>query len=280
MPHINLKLWPGRSEEMKQEVAQRFTDVLVDTLNVDESSISIAIEEVSLGNWTELVYEEEIRPFKDRLYKQPGYEPQKEVEGSKKNFLEKVTAFIVRDERELLLIRHPKAGIQIPAGTVERGENHHKAVFREATEETGLHSLNLRKYIGFEEKVLKDPFRRILYNTKVFAASNDKSLTCASLRRGLMVEVINVQDHFAQITYKEFEKGNSKRLSYNITGWVPINKTTPFEKRHFYHLQYQGKGKERWEVKADNHIFELFWAPLNNLPPIVYPQNLWVHHLR
>lgn len=280
MPHINLKLWPGRSEEVKHEVAKQFTDVLVDTLNVAESSISVAIEEVSLGNWTELVYEEEILPNRDRLYKEPGYEPHREIGGSKKNFLEKVTAFIIRDERELLLFRHPMTGIQIPAGTVERGENHHKAVFREATEETGLHNLNLRKYLGFEEHVLKDPLRRILYNTKVYAAPDVKSLNCASLRRGLMVEVIDTKNDFLQITYKEFEKGNSKRLSYNITGWVPNNKITQFEKRHFYHLQYHGKGKKTWEIEADYHSIELFWAPLNNLPPIVYPQNIWVHHLR
>ena len=40
--------------------------------------------------------------------------------------LEKVTAFILHQEHgetELLLFEHPTAGIQIPAGTVEEGED-------------------------------------------------------------------------------------------------------------------------------------------------------------
>lgn len=55
--------------------------------------------------------------------------------------VEKVTAFITRERtgvKELLLFKHPTAGIQIPAGTVEEGETPEKAVKREVYEETGL----------------------------------------------------------------------------------------------------------------------------------------------
>ncbi len=74
--------------------------------------------------------------------------------------VEKVTAFITRgakDERELLLIEHPNAGIQVPAGTVEDGETPEEAVIREATEETGLTSLSIRRYLGCtEDKVIPE----------------------------------------------------------------------------------------------------------------------------
>jgi hypothetical protein len=36
---------------------------------------------------------------------------------------------------------------------------------------------------------------------------------------------------------------------------------------------------ERWSVVADYTIFKLFWAPLNNLPLIVHPQDGWVKWL-
>jgi 8-oxo-dGTP pyrophosphatase MutT (NUDIX family) len=53
----------------------------------------------------------------------------------------KVTCFITRQRRqgqELLLINHPNAGVQIPAGTVEPGEDLETAAIREAVEESGL----------------------------------------------------------------------------------------------------------------------------------------------
>ena len=68
--------------------------------------------------------------------------------------LEKVTAFVVRTGalgRELLVFKHPTAGIQLPAGTVEPGEPVEKAVVREVWEETGLQVRIVRK-TGVEEK--------------------------------------------------------------------------------------------------------------------------------
>ena len=48
--------------------------------------------------------------------------------------IEKVTAFVTRQwegERQLLLFKHPYAGVQIPAGTVEVGESPEQAALRE-----------------------------------------------------------------------------------------------------------------------------------------------------
>ena len=48
--------------------------------------------------------------------------------------LEKVTAFITRGAgaaRELLVFQHQAAGIQLPAGTVEAGEDVEAALWRE-----------------------------------------------------------------------------------------------------------------------------------------------------
>lgn len=62
--------------------------------------------------------------------------------------VEKVVAYITRSQGdELLVFEHDKnwneAGIQVPAGTVDRGEDVEAAVIREAEEECGLTGLRL-----------------------------------------------------------------------------------------------------------------------------------------
>ncbi|HZU12500.1 MAG TPA: NUDIX domain-containing protein [Chloroflexota bacterium] len=63
---------------------------------------------------------------------------------------EKVVAYITHGRR-LLVFRHVdflEAGIQVPAGTVEPGEDPADAVRREALEETGLPDLALVRFLG------------------------------------------------------------------------------------------------------------------------------------
>jgi 8-oxo-dGTP pyrophosphatase MutT (NUDIX family) len=72
---------------------------------------------------------------------------------------EKVTAFVVRDTtagRQVLLFRHPSAGIQIPAGTVEAGEAPAVAALREGREETGLRDLAIVRPLGISEVELDE----------------------------------------------------------------------------------------------------------------------------
>lgn len=53
--------------------------------------------------------------------------------------LGKVTAFVVTAEKphDLLVFKHPTAGLQLPAGTIEPGESPIAAAKREVWEETG-----------------------------------------------------------------------------------------------------------------------------------------------
>ncbi len=63
----------------------------------------------------------------------------------------KVTCFITRTQKSgtnLLLFNHPIAGVQIPAGTVNPGEDPVTAAHREAFEETGLTDLILERALG------------------------------------------------------------------------------------------------------------------------------------
>ena len=75
MPHVIVKLLPGRSEQQKAKLAEEVSGAVVTALDCDESSVSVAIEEVPSGDWTERVYRPDIIGNMDRVYKKPGYDP-------------------------------------------------------------------------------------------------------------------------------------------------------------------------------------------------------------
>jgi 4-oxalocrotonate tautomerase len=75
MPHVNVRMYAGRSEEEKQRLAEAIGQALVETLGSSERSISVAIEDVDPDHWMAEVYEPEITAKVDRLYKKPGYGP-------------------------------------------------------------------------------------------------------------------------------------------------------------------------------------------------------------
>ena len=73
MPHVIVKLWPGKSEEQKKRLAERVTKDVMAVLNYGEESVSVSIEEVEPRNWAEQVYKPDIVNNSEKLYKKPGY---------------------------------------------------------------------------------------------------------------------------------------------------------------------------------------------------------------
>ena len=179
--------------------------------------------------------------------------------------IEKVTAFVTRTTGqgpELLLLEHPFAGIQIPAGTVEE-ETPEQAALREVAEETGLHSVTVRRYLGSEEEPLPEGQRIVAEATKVYARPNATSFDWATLRKGIRVTANRQERGFNQVTYEEPDRvPDPQFITMSITGWVPDGVLAHTCMRHFYHLEYGGRSKERWTVFSDNHTCTLFWAPL------------------
>ena len=74
MPHVIIKLWPGKSEAQKQRLADKITKDVMDVFHYGEESVSVAMEEVSSKDWSEQVYKPDIQAKQDKLYKKPGYE--------------------------------------------------------------------------------------------------------------------------------------------------------------------------------------------------------------
>ena len=75
MPHVIVKLLPGRSEQQKVQLAQQLVKDVVRIANTDDKSVSVSIEEVNAEEWTEKVYKPDIARHWDKLYKKPEYEP-------------------------------------------------------------------------------------------------------------------------------------------------------------------------------------------------------------
>jgi 4-oxalocrotonate tautomerase len=73
MPHVIVKLWPGKSEKQKQRLADAITKDVMEILNYGEESISVAMQEVKPQNWAREVYRPEIENNIEQLYKKPGY---------------------------------------------------------------------------------------------------------------------------------------------------------------------------------------------------------------
>ena len=75
MPHVLIKMWAGKSDAQKQEIADAVTKALMSGGGYGEESISVAIEDVKPSDWTEQVYKPDIIAKPETVYKKPGYNP-------------------------------------------------------------------------------------------------------------------------------------------------------------------------------------------------------------
>src|SRR5207245_9335699 len=74
MPHVIVKLWPGKSKQQKTRLAEAITKDVMVILHYGEQSVSVAMEEVKSQDWVEKVYKPDIQNKWDKLYKKPGYD--------------------------------------------------------------------------------------------------------------------------------------------------------------------------------------------------------------
>lgn len=73
MPHVIVKVWPGKSDNQKRELAEAITDSIMTILHYDRNAVSVGIEEVQPANWKTQVYQADIVGKPDTIFKQPGY---------------------------------------------------------------------------------------------------------------------------------------------------------------------------------------------------------------
>ena len=72
MPHVIVKLIPGRSEEMKMNLAKQIAEDVSKSLDIGRGYVSVAFEEVDEEVWRERVYKKEIKD-NGSVYIQPDH---------------------------------------------------------------------------------------------------------------------------------------------------------------------------------------------------------------
>ncbi len=194
----------------------------------------------------------------------------------------KVTAFVTRDGdmgRELLVFRHPTAGVQLPAGSVEAGEETEAAALREVTEETGLTDIITVAKLGTRTYPLPDEGRITAQASTLLDAPNGKPLTNAFLRRGLTVKEIGRFGMYSQVEFREYTLHNDVLQVARViaSGWLcSVNLASSVE-RHFLHITTTSLTQDKWVWLAEEeHAFECYWEPIADPPRLVSGQDQWL----
>jgi 4-oxalocrotonate tautomerase len=73
MPHVVVKLWPGKSEQQKQRLAEAITKDVTKIFDYGEESVSVAMEEIEPADWKDKVYKPDILDRPEKVCKKPGY---------------------------------------------------------------------------------------------------------------------------------------------------------------------------------------------------------------
>ena len=73
MPHVIVKLWPGKSEQQKRRLGQAITEDVMKVLHYGDELVSVGFEGVDADDWADQVYQPDIVRKADTLYKRPGY---------------------------------------------------------------------------------------------------------------------------------------------------------------------------------------------------------------
>ena len=74
MPHFQIKLLEGKSEEQKQQLAEAVIKAAQGVIGLGDESYSVSIKDYTLDEWKTTIYPNEINGEKESLYKFPGYE--------------------------------------------------------------------------------------------------------------------------------------------------------------------------------------------------------------
>ncbi len=75
MPHVSIKMYPGRDEGAKLRLTEKIARAVVEETGCRDAVVSVAIQEVDPDDWAKTVYQPDIIDGKGILYKKPGYNP-------------------------------------------------------------------------------------------------------------------------------------------------------------------------------------------------------------
>lgn len=65
MPHISVKMYPGRTEETKKALAEKLTDFMSREMGMEKKYFSVSVEEIAKEDWQKEVVD---KVREDELY--------------------------------------------------------------------------------------------------------------------------------------------------------------------------------------------------------------------
>lgn len=75
MPHVVVKLLPGRSAEQMRRLTDAIVRDVTGALSCGDDAVSVSFEEIPSQEWTARVYEPAMQGQLGTLTKKPGYGP-------------------------------------------------------------------------------------------------------------------------------------------------------------------------------------------------------------
>ncbi|GHO43237.1 NUDIX domain-containing protein [Ktedonospora formicarum] len=201
--------------------------------------------------------------------------------------VEKVTAFITRERqecKELLVFEHALSGVQVPAGTVETGEEFAEAVTREVWEETGYQGQIVR-LLGEERQDLPDSQWAVLASAPLRELPKLDAVPVArdevlgnSVRRGLVVRSEREEGDWLYIVLEDYNlEVEPPRMLRSIGGWIPRVLVSRSIHRTYFEMCLLDETPQRWEHFAEGrYTFHLYWQSLEAHPRLVNGQQQWL----
>ncbi len=191
--------------------------------------------------------------------------------------VEKVAGFVTRDRvldrtriRQLLVFRHdnPRAGVQVPAGTVEFNESPSDAVLREVAEETGLSGLTIVGGAVHAPLELKDHEWYLVPH----AGGRD------TMRRlDLADPIVTIEQERAAGVLLGGRRSDGEPLEW----WADRSSVTRDVRRWLFHLGVADGAPDRWERAFDTpHPWSFYWVPVRSNPPLSETQSGWLDLMR
>lgn len=107
-------------------------------------------------------------------------------------------AIVINDQNEILLIKGPRRGWEMPGGQVEVGESLHTAAIRETKEEAGI-DIEITRFCGVFQNVEKS-----IVNTLFLAKPIGGQLTVSN--ESLETKYFSVEEALRLVTWKNFRQ--------------------------------------------------------------------------
>lgn len=58
MPHLSVRLYPGRTKEVKQDFAEKLQDLVVKELGCEPNVVSVSFKEIEKEKWGDVIDDE------------------------------------------------------------------------------------------------------------------------------------------------------------------------------------------------------------------------------